>query len=114
MGCSLPAKRDTEQYTETTRPSVQECAAPCSFWARERFLQALAHRLPRYTLHTARFHDLVLKQLQRPVGITLGKVAPLYSYKVRFGFSVVDPAFAGPGQRPQHSSGSLKCLLLLT
>jgi len=78
------------------------------------FFPSSAHRLPRYTLHTARFLSLVLKQFQRPVGITLGKVGPLYSYKVRFGYSVVDPAFVGPERRRQHSSGSLKCLLLLT
>ena len=72
------------------------------------FPQALPHRLPRYALHTARFLSLVLRQLLRPVGITLGKVAPLYSYKVRLGYSVVDPAFVRPEQCQQHSSGSLK------
>ena len=58
--------------------------------------QAPAHRLLRDDLYIAQFLSPVLKQLQRPVGITLGKVAPLYGYKVRFGYSVVNPGLRRP------------------
>ena len=49
----------------------------------ESVFQALTHRLPRYALYIAQFHSLVLKQLQRPVRMTLWKVAARYGYKLR-------------------------------
>ena len=40
--------------------------------------------------------------------MTLRRVAALYGYKVRFGYSVVNLAFVGLEQRQQHSTGSRK------
>ena len=72
------------------------------------FFQAPTHRLPRYALHIAQFLSLVLKQLQRPVGITLWKVAARYGYKVRSGTFV---QFAFPSGTRSIDQRDLRPLL---
>ena len=49
-----------------------------------RFFEYLSNRLNRYALRKLHLHHFVGKQLERPVGMSFGRVAASYGNQMRF------------------------------